>query len=710
MDDSVRAARSLLENALSMMSPQSSSSRNVTDRQPPRPRAQEDQQLPGSSRSGTDRQPPRPRAREDQQLPGSSRSGTCNVPQFMSSRRGLSLPTRRPPWMSEYGQKTGTGKKKSKKVKLSMWEHEFICLANVDQSIPPTPMEKADLINAGLGPKKICLFEYGGYELLRTLPNNNRQLGVIPPQSGGYTVQYLKNVVGSAKVFIRPLQQKLCLKRVLENKDLGIAPTEICLKCDQSIPLCQLKQHLDTCKRLDSPLPQAFSEEEEFSYLSSPPESPLPPAFSPITPNNSGVQVQDHTQSSHLVDLTLENDILLAVKNSMDDFCQPRELNCLSHIVLALRAKCGIHIPDVNSEDWEVASRTSIDVRRGFVVEDGIREAKKKRFNTSNLLRVSFVSEAAVDTGGPLREFYRLFAKGVTEKYCTSNESGQCFPLKNVVALQNEDFKNIGKITAMSIVQGGSGIPAFHPSVYRYICTGTYLGVRDDTAVPNEQVRTLLREINDADTDEKLRLIFEDDEKVGLVCDTGYSKALCLASMADKDGIKNALRDYHSLIKIKAELDQFTEGLHTCEVLKYVQNYSDLMQPLFCQQPSVLSKDFFKKFPCVFSLTDSNRKAKEEAAYIFFMDFLEECEDGTSTTENGDKVTLDDVLIFFTGADREPPLGFQPVPTLTFTDAELATASTCSLRLRLPCRHSSYDVFRSKLMLSLRGNDGMGLA
>ncbi len=88
-------------------------------------------------------------------------------------------------------------------------------------------MEKADLINAGLGPKKICLFEYGEafefhdellnaypklvrYELLRTLPNNNRQLGVIPPQSGGYTVQYLKNVVGS------PLQQKLCLERVLD--------------------------------------------------------------------------------------------------------------------------------------------------------------------------------------------------------------------------------------------------------------------------------------------------------------------------------------------------------------------------------------------------------------------------------------------------------------------------------------------------------------
>ncbi len=97
-------------------------------------------------------------------------------------------------------------------------------------------------------------------------------------------------------------------------------------------------------------------------------------------------------------------------------------------------------------------------------------------------------------------------------------------------------------------------------------------------------------QINDADTDEKLRLVFEDDVKLALVCETGYSKALCLASMADKDGIKNALRDYHSLIKIKAELDQFTDGLRTCEVLTYVQNYSDLMQPLFCQQPSLLSK------------------------------------------------------------------------------------------------------------------------
>ena len=144
----------------------------------------------------------------------------------------------------------------------------------------------------------------------------------------------------------------------------------------------------------------------------------------------------------------------------------------------------------------------------------------------------------------------------------------------------------------MSIVQGGSGIPVFHSSVYQYMCKGTYLGlVDDDMAIPDREVQTLLTEvsytgckwcnaynawyklqISDVDSDDKLRSVFVDDDKTALVYETGYTMALCQVTMADKDGLKNALRDYHSLITIKAELDQLSEGLHTCEVLTYMQN------------------------------------------------------------------------------------------------------------------------------------------
>ena len=115
-----------------------------------------------------------------------------------------------------------------------MWEHEFICLAKCGQTIPPSPMEKAELINAGFSlfesgvswefheemsafPK---LSEGGGYELMRTQPNNNRELCVIPPKSGGYTVEYLQKIVSQAKIFIRPIQKDLSLVPLIVNDDL----------------------------------------------------------------------------------------------------------------------------------------------------------------------------------------------------------------------------------------------------------------------------------------------------------------------------------------------------------------------------------------------------------------------------------------------------------------------------------------------------------
>ena len=50
----------------------------------------------------------------------------------------------------------------------------------------------------------------GGYELLR-VGARNRKLEVIPIPPGGYTVQYLKDVVQQAKVYIRPIQADLDL-------------------------------------------------------------------------------------------------------------------------------------------------------------------------------------------------------------------------------------------------------------------------------------------------------------------------------------------------------------------------------------------------------------------------------------------------------------------------------------------------------------------
>ena len=63
----------------------------------------------------------------------------------------------------------------------------------------------------------------GGFELLRSCDGNIKELAVIPPPSGGYTVSYLKSIMAQAKVYIRPLQRNLSLEVVYCD--------EVCYNC-----------------------------------------------------------------------------------------------------------------------------------------------------------------------------------------------------------------------------------------------------------------------------------------------------------------------------------------------------------------------------------------------------------------------------------------------------------------------------------------------
>ncbi len=79
-------------------------------------------------------------------------------------------------------------------------------------------------------------------------------------------------------------------------------------------------------------------------------------------------------------------------------------------------------------------------------------------------------------------------------------------------------------------------------------------------------------------------------------------------------------------------------------------------------------------------------------------------------TEAGEVVELEDLLIFFSGARQEPPVGFGQKPTLVFLadESNMATASTCTLILRIPI-HSDYLTFKHYFTLSLKGHNGFGI-
>ena len=129
-----------------------------------------------------------------------------------------------------------------------------------------------------------------------------------------------------------------------------------------------------------------------------------------------------------------------------------------------------------------------------------------------------------------------------------------------------------------------------------------------------------------------------------------------------------------------------------------------------------------------FSEKGSTKRVHEEQAFLHFGDFLDQCEGKiilmflhcvTLLTacvkrlchaEEGMNCRLEDVVIFFSGADRPPPLVFTMRPTLEFLnqDAILPTASTCSLIMRISICYGNYEDFKSTMVFALDGNDGFG--
>ena len=58
-------------------------------------------------------------------------------------------------------------------------------------------------------------------------------------------------------------------------------------------------------------------------------------------------------------------------------------------------------------------------------------------------------------------------------------------------------------------------------------------------------------------------MCFSIDEGEILLCETGYHKLVCSLKLVDKPSLHAALLDYHLMIKVKVEMDQFKEGLHS---------------------------------------------------------------------------------------------------------------------------------------------------
>ena len=92
-------------------------------------------------------------------------------------------------------------------------------------------------------------------------------------------------------------------------------------------------------------------------------------------------------------------------------------------------------------------------------------------------------------------------------------------------------------------------------------------------------------QLDEAQSDQEIRYLFDDENVLkgdndNLVDETGFRKPLSQLTLQDRPNLQWVLRDHHTVLKIKPEIDQYCDGLETLGVLECVRKYPCLMRPL----------------------------------------------------------------------------------------------------------------------------------
>lgn len=139
-----------------------------------------------------------------------------------------------------------------------------------------------------------------------------------------------------------------------------------------------------------------------------------------------------------------------------------------------------------------------------------------------------------------------------------------------------------------------------------------------------------------------------DDAATDLVLETGFSKPLKDMTLANRKELISVLTLYHLMIKVKSSVDQFIDGLDDVQLLSAMRKYPDTWEVFFVNLNTtitpgsllifamVLSNDLLfisdklkSLFTVLYSVEGSRAKQIEVDTYVFFGDFLDEC-DGRS--------------------------------------------------------------------------------
>ena len=129
----------------------------------------------------------------------------------------------------------------------------------------------------------------------------------------------------------------------------------------------------------------------------------------------------------------------------------------------------------LSSELKHIQRKMSVDkvklkIDEEDLLEDAMVYYKGAEFDPTKRLRIVYMGQSAVDTGGVVKQFYTQLLSAVSKQFFQG--ANYCTPIYSSDVVAAGVMKLVGVMIVHSILQGGPGFPIFSPAVYNYLCTG----------------------------------------------------------------------------------------------------------------------------------------------------------------------------------------------------------------------------------------------
>eukprot|EP00794_Sanderia_malayensis_P013268 gene13268-14635_t len=349
----------------------------------------------------------------------------------------------------------------------------------------------------------------------------------------------------------------------------------------------------------------------------------------------------------------------------------------------------------------DTESISIFNISRNHLWESAKRGLNRKSFSPKKRISAKFtddigVAEGAVDSGGPKREFLTLLMQHLQGSPLFQGEDDAKLLTCITGKLMENDYFIAGQIISLSLVHGGPA-PKFLSQVLFDTIHQDMRKIKVSVDnVPDVTTKEILKDLQSTkDVDAANQFIAKHE--------TLFMLAGTPCFVANENGIKKIVEDvahWYVLERCCAAINQFKEGLTILGVLDNIKVFPEQFKPLFCFGPSAITSDAVNKlFQIEYSEKGSNRHVSEENALSFWLDFLQDMEEGESD------VMMPEVLFFFSGCKSIPPLGFHPSPQIQFLHwpeengklSSLPKGNTCANVLHLPVVHKQYAAFKESL-------------